>query len=432
MQFSTIILAAGKGSRFKSEIPKPLHNLANKPMLEWVIDLSYDCGTDDLITVIPKNSQLIYNWIKNYNFVVQDKPKGTGDAVLSCEDFLKKTKNEIILILYADIPLVKKKTIRKLLNQMESKSDLSLLAFETDNPNGYGRLITSDNLKVTEIIEDKEANKNQKKINLVNGGILAVKKDILLDYLPKVTPKNGEIYLTDLVKISNEYNKSISYVLSKEEELLGINDRQELAKAENILQKQLRSQAMLNGVTLIAPETVFLSADTVFEKDVIIEPNVIIGKNVYLSSGTTVKSFSHLEGIKCERNAEIGPFARLRSGTVLKEKSKIGNFVEIKNSFIGKNTKVNHLSYIGDAEISNAVNIGAGTITCNYGGKNKHKTKIGKGSFIGSNSSLIAPINIGENSIIGAGSTITENVENNSLSIERSKQIHKKKKHNKK
>ena len=189
---------------------------------------------------------------------------------------------------------------------------------------------------------------------------------------------------------------------------------------------------MLNGVTLIAPETVFLSADTVFEKDVIIEPNVIIGKNVYLSSGTTVKSFSHLEGIKCERNAEIGPFARLRSGTVLKENQKIGNFVEIKNSFIGKNTKVNHLSYIGDAEISNTVNIGAGTITCNYDGKNKHKTKIGKGSFIGSNSSLIAPINIGENSIIGAGSTITENVENNSLSIERSKQIHKKKKHNKK
>ena len=261
---------------------------------------------------------------------------------------------------------------------------------------------------------------------MINGGILAAKKSLLLDLLPKITKKNGEFYLTDLVKLSNNINKSASFILTDINQLLGVNDREQLAEAENYIQKILRTKAMLSGVTLRSPETIFLSSNTVFEQDVTIEPNVFIGQNVYLSEGTVVKSFSHLEGIKSGINTTIGPFARLRPGTILNENTKIGNFVEIKNSTLDKNTKVGHLSYIGDSEIGKDVNVGAGTITCNFDGEKKHKTKIGNNSFVGSNVSIVAPLTIGKNSLIGAGSTITEDVGDDILSIERSKQIHKK------
>ncbi len=426
MNFSTIILAAGQGTRFKSKIPKPLHEIAGKPMLQWVIDLSKETGSNDIITVIPKNSKPLEKWLTNQNYVIQETPMGTGHAVSCCKQFLKKTTNDIVLILYADTPLIEKKTILNLLNLFNNGSEICILGSETNKPKGYGRLIKSSESKISEIIEEKEATPLQKNITLINGGILAAKKSLLLDLLPKITKKNGEFYLTDLVKLSNNINKSASFILTDINQLLGVNDREQLAEAENYIQKILRTKAMLSGVTLRSPETIFLSSNTVFEQDVTIEPNVFIGQNVYLSEGTVVKSFSHLEGIKSGINTTIGPFARLRPGTILNENTKIGNFVEIKNSTLDKNTKVGHLSYIGDSEIGKDVNVGAGTITCNFDGEKKHKTKIGNNSFVGSNVSIVAPLTIGKNSLIGAGSTITEDVGDDILSIERSKQIHKK------
>ena len=298
------------------------------------------------------------------------------------------------------------------------------MGFTTDNPTGYGRIVLSEDKVVKAIIEHKDASEAEQKIRLVNGGVMAAKAGLLTQFLPKLNAANSqnEQYLTDLVSLAANTDAQSDVLFTEENELAGVNDKVQLARVEAIVQSRLRAMAMANGVTLQAPETIFLSADTNFGADIVIEPHVVIGKHVSIADNCVIKAFSHLEGANVGKNCVVGPYARLRSGTNLGENVKIGNFVETKNTTFEYGSKANHLSYLGDAEIGQKANIGAGTITCNYDGVNKFKTTIHDGAFIGSNSSLVAPITIGKEALVGAGSVITKDVDKNALSLTRSPQ----------
>ena len=417
-----IILAAGKGTRMNSNLPKVLNELNSKTMLEHVLDQSKLLKPKKIFILINKNMVFVKKMFPKENFIIQPHQLGTGHAVLTFLNKVKIKKNEKFLVLYGDNPLVAISDLQLMYNKIKN-SNLVLLGFRKKNNQSYGIIISYKN-KVSEIIEFKEASKKQKKINICNSGIMAFDYSSL-NLVKKIDNKNKkkEYYLTDIVKLSRESRLKINLVLAQNENnAVGVNDQIELLEAEKIMQDRLRKKFIKQGVKFVDANTVYLSSDTQIGKNVKIEPFVVIGKKVRIGNNVVIKSFSHLEETMIKNKVEIGPYARLRPGSILEENSKIGNFVEIKKSKIGKGSKVNHLSYIGDALLGNKVNIGAGTITCNYDGKNKFKTVIEDSAFIGSNSSLIAPVKIGKNSLVGAGSSISKNVKGNSLALTRAEQ----------
>ena len=417
-----IILAAGKGTRMNSNLPKVLNELNSKTMLEHVLDQSKLLKPKKIFILINKNMVFVKKMFPKENFIIQPHQLGTGHAVLTFLNKVKIKKNEKFLVLYGDNPLVAISDLQSMHNKIIN-SNLVLLGFKKNNNKSYGIIISYKN-KVSEIVEFKEASKKQKKINICNSGIMALDYNTL-NLAKKINNKNKkkEYYLTDIVKLSRESRLKINLVLAQNENnAVGVNDQIELLEAEKIMQDRLRKKFIKQGVKFVDANTVYLSSDTQIGKNVKIEPFVVIGRKVRIGNNVVIKSFSHLEETMIKNKVEIGPYARLRPGSILEENSKIGNFVEIKKSKIGKGSKVNHLSYIGDALLGNKVNIGAGTITCNYDGKNKFKTVIEDSAFIGSNSSLIAPVKIGKNSLVGAGSSISKNVKGNSLALTRAEQ----------
>ena len=411
-KLACIILAAGRGTRMKSDIPKVLHQVAGKSMLAHVVDAAKNFGAEKTIVVAsPENKDALSKEV-GAQIVVQENAQGTGDAVKAAEFALKDFDGNV-LILYGDCPLIGDAAEGfEPFFEMLDECAIGMIAFEAVDPTGYGRLIIEED-RVEEIVEHLDATEEELEINLCNSGVFLLKSDLLFNLLGKIKNDNAkeEYYLTDIVKIANKEGLDIKFGIAEEYLVMGVNDKLDLSLAEEAMQNSLRQKALLSGVTMLAPETVFLSADTEFGKDVTIKQNVVIGENVTIGD-----------------NVSIGPFAHIRPGTKLGNNSRIGNFVETKNSQIGEGSKINHLSYVGDSELGTGVNVGAGTITCNYDGENKHKTLIEDNVFVGSNTALVAPVKVGKDSTIAAGSTITDDVENNSLAIARERQIAKKKK----
>ena len=430
MEICSIILSAGKGRRLLSNTPKPLHKISGKTMLQWVIDANQSAGVKKSIIVVPQEFDKLDIENKNTVKTIQKKPLGTGDAVKKATSLLDGFEGAV-LICFADTPFITSKSLKKIEKSFQNGNDLVLTGFKKNEENKYGKIIFNKNKKPYEILEYKDAKKNKIFSNFCNGGIMGIHSSCL-KYLNKIKRNSlsGEYYLTDIVRILSDENKKISLIEIDENEIIGINTQLDLSIAEGISQNLIRNKAMMNGVKLVDPNSTFINHDTKFGKDVIVQPNVVFGNNVVVDSLVEIKSFSHLEECRIKKGSIIGPFARIRSGTIIGEKSKVGNFVEIKKSKISNKVKINHLSYVGDTEIGSSTNIGAGTITCNYDGTNKNNTKIGKNSFVGSNSTIIAPIKIGDNVTMGAGSVFNKNIPNNNLSIGRAYQINKKNKKN--
>ena len=416
-----VILAAGKGTRMNSIIPKVLHPLGGKPIIEHVLDAARSLKPKKIHLVLNKEIKNEFVHLKNkINLIIQKKQLGTGDAInVAIKSF---QKNSNILVLYGDVPLTHSSTLKKIIKF--KKNEINILCFNKEEQNNYGKVILGTNGFVNEIIEQKEL-KRKENFCLCNSGIFSIHSSLLQKLMPKINNKNmkKEYYLTDIFKMASNSDIKIKSVITSEKEVQGINDKKDLAMAENEFQENLRAKHLKAGVTMHDPSTVYLSEDTKIGKDVTIHPFVVIGKNVKILNGAEIYSFSHLEDCKIGRKTSIGPYARLRPGTQINENAKIGNFVEVKNSTINTNSKINHLSYVGDSMIGKNVNVGAGTITCNYDGKAKYKTVIKDNAFIGSNSSLVAPLEIGKNAYIGSGSTITKKVKQDSLAVERSVQM---------
>jgi bifunctional UDP-N-acetylglucosamine pyrophosphorylase/glucosamine-1-phosphate N-acetyltransferase len=435
MSLSIIILAAGQGLRMNSNLPKVLNCVGGYPMLYHVLDLSYKLKPVFTTLVISSKLDGYKSKIKKKypktKFSYQKKQLGTADAVIAAFSDKKILQTDVTLILYADTPLVTYETLSKALKNFNKNNlDMQVLSMKpNDIENSYGRLIIK-NGKLRKIVEKVELNSKQKNIDICNSGIMFLKTKYLYDKLKKISNNNNkkEYFLTDLVELFSKENFKLSYFEGIYEEFMGANDKKDLARLEAQFQDSMRSNFLKKGVTLIDPESVYFSKDTKIGKDVVIYPNVFIGPGVVIGDGVEVKSFSHLENSQIDDFSIIGPFARLRDEAEIRENSKIGNFVEIKKSKIDKNVKISHLSYVGDAEIKENTNIGAGTITCNYDGKKKNKTFIGENCFIGSNSSLIAPIKIQKNSTIGAGTVIDKNVKEKSVVYRKSELIKKVKK----
>ena len=415
----------------KSSMSKVLHKIACEPMITHVIRTARSLGSNDIhIVASPSNRQEIEQVSEGCNILIQEEPLGTGHAVRSASDVIAKATGTV-LILYGDGPLYTSKTLLTFLKTFENNTEetigvgLGFLGMQPQDPTGYGRMKTDENGYVTQIIEQKDASETEQKIGLCWTGVMCAKAEKLNSWLAQITNDNAqkEYYLTDLPAIAGKENAYTMHALCPVDETLGANNRAELAQLEKKMQEKLRAKAMENGATLIDPNTVYLCEDTVIGKDVIIEPNVFFGPNVTIGDNCHIKAFSHLEGATLKNGVVIGPFARMRPGAVLEDNVKIGNFVEVKNATFGEGAKANHLSYVGDAEVGEKSNIGAGTITCNYDGKNKHKTTIGKGAFVGSNATLIAPITLEDGAYIGAGSTLSKNVPADSLAVARSRAI---------
>ncbi|PCI88690.1 MAG: bifunctional N-acetylglucosamine-1-phosphate uridyltransferase/glucosamine-1-phosphate acetyltransferase [Hyphomicrobiales bacterium] len=433
-----IILAAGKGTRMKSKTHKVMHEVGGLPLVGHALKLCQDkLAASDIAVVADPDEPLTLEYIHNNSdaeVTFQAEKLGTGHAVLMAKQQIaaaaKHNPDSAVIILYADTPFVEVDTLELMAAKIKSGDDVVVLGFEPDDAAQYGRLLTRDDGELIAIREFKDASDAERKVRLCNAGIMAFKAKHLNQLLAKIDNDNasGEYYLTDCVEIAKSLGLKASVTICAEVETLGVNDRVQLAEAETIYQNKLREQAMRDGVTLIDPSSVYLSANAKIASDVTIEPNVIIKGYVSIESGANILAFSHIEGSKAHpitiaANANIGPYARLREGTHIGESGKIGNFVETKKAAIHQGAKVNHLSYIGDAEVGEKANIGAGTITCNYDGFNKAKTIIGKGTFIGSNSSLVAPVTIADGAYVGSGSVITKDVQADALSVTRAKQV---------
>ena len=433
MFLSVIILAAGKGTRMNSSKPKVFHEIANYPLLYHVIDSikqlkpnSFNIVVSNEIAEKTKEISKLYK-DQNLKFSVQKKQLGTGHAVKCVKDLRYVNINDVTLILFADTPLIKINTLKKLVLKCKNKADLTILAMQPEDPKNYGRVVLKNGM-VEKIVEFSEATPEDKKISLCNSGVMAVKTKLLLDFLTNLNSNNSkkEFFLTDLVDIFVKNKKTVVYHKCDYEETLGVNDREDLHHINNIFQKLKYQNLSKNGVSILDKNSVYFSYDTKIGKDSVIYPNVYFGKNVKINKNVKVKSFSNLEDVYIAENCEIGPFARIRSHTNIEKNTRIGNFVELKKSKISQNVKISHLSYIGDASIDLNTNIGAGTITCNYDGKNKNKTEIGENCFIGSNSSLIAPIKIKKNSIVGAGTVLKNDVSRNTTVFRKSTLVKKK------
>jgi len=422
-----IVLAAGEGTRMKSDMPKVLHQVANRSMLGHVLAVLGQAGATEAAVVIGPNHEEVEKEARkgfpSARIFIQRERLGTAHAVLSAREALAEKPDDVI-VAYGDTPLVKAETFVRLRAPLAGGAAVVVMAFEAKNPDGYGRLIQADG-QLLAIREHKDATEAERAITLCNGGLMALRGDLALALLEKVGNSNakGEYYLTDVVEIAHAMGLPAAIAVVPEDEVHGVNDRAQLAAAERMIQERLREAAMASGVTLVAPETVFLSYDTRLGQDVIVEPHVVFGPGVVVEPGAVIHSFSHLEGTRIASGAGVGPFARLRPGAIIGPKAKVGNFVEIKNTDLGAGAKVSHLTYLGDAHVGAEANIGAGTITCNYDGYNKHRTEIGERAFVGSNSSLVAPVSIGDGAFVGSGSVITDDVPPDSLALGRGRQV---------
>ncbi|NIE79959.1 bifunctional UDP-N-acetylglucosamine diphosphorylase/glucosamine-1-phosphate N-acetyltransferase GlmU [Asaia sp. As-1742] len=419
---TAVILAAGLGTRMRSALPKALHPLGGQPMISHLIETASGVF-ERIVVVVGPDMPTLEKAAAPWPCVVQVERLGTGHAARMAEALFGEGD---VAILYADNPLITADTMRALLSTRRAEgTSLALLAMRPVDPAKYGRVIV-ENGSVREVIEFKDATEEQRAIGLCNAGVLCASSDDLPRWLGAVRNDNaqGEYYLTDVVALAAREGL-VRHVEAPAEELAGINSRAELATAEATLQKRLRLSALEAGVTLIAPETVFFSADTIIEPDVVVEPNVVFGPGVTVRSGARIRAFSHLEGCVVGEEALIGPYARLRPGTICGRASHVGNFVELKATELGDGAKANHLTYLGDARIGQRTNVGAGTITCNYDGVFKHRTTIGNDVFVGSDSILVAPISVGDGALLAAGSVLTEDVEPGALALGRSRQINK-------
>jgi bifunctional UDP-N-acetylglucosamine pyrophosphorylase/glucosamine-1-phosphate N-acetyltransferase len=431
--FAAVILAAGSGTRMKSAMPKVMHPIAGRPMIAYPLEALRPLSPAATLVVIGPRMEKVAEIVAPAESVVQDPPLGTGDAVRTAMRVLDgrltpQGSIEDVLVLYGDTPFLTTETLSGLLTERRRTEAAVLVSgMRPADPSPYGRFVLTPDGALERIVEAADAGAEEQAIGLVNGGIMVIEASHLAEFLDALDSDNAkrEFYLTDVVAVAHRKGLACRAVELPAEELLGINTRAELAAAEALMQRRLRRAAMDSGVTLVAPETVFLSADTRLGRDVVVEPNVTFGPGVTVGEGARICSFSYLEGAAIGAGARVGPFARLRPGAVLEEQVHVGNFVEVKAARLGAGAKANHLSYIGDSEIGARTNIGAGTITCNYDGVNKFRTIIGQGAFIGSNTALVAPVTVGDGAIVAAGSVIVRDVPPDALSIARGQQVDK-------
>jgi bifunctional UDP-N-acetylglucosamine pyrophosphorylase / glucosamine-1-phosphate N-acetyltransferase len=424
---AAIILAAGKGTRMKSDLHKVLHPIARRPMIEHLMASVALLNPAAKVIVVGSQREQVEAFAARHGAVVatQEPQLGTGHAVQQAEAALASFDGDI-LILYGDVPMPTIATMRRMLDRLNAPdAPLSVvLGFRPADPLAYGRIIADQAGAIDKMVEYKDASDAERAVTLCNSGLMAVRSADLWRLLGKVGNDNaaGEYYLPDIVMLGLAEGRRSAVIEGEAWEVAGVNSRSELASVEADWQQRRRAQAMADGVTLMAPETVWFAHDTVIGRDVVIEPNVFFGPGVTIGNGAIIRAFSHIEGATIDKGAEIGPFARLRPGAVIGEGARIGNFVEVKKATLGPGAKANHLTYLGDAEIGANANVGAGTITCNYDGFLKYKTAIGEGAFIGSNSALVAPVTIGKGAIVAAGSVVTHDVAPDSLAISRSMQ----------
>ncbi len=421
-----IVLAAGEGTRMRSTLPKVLHVIGGRSLIAHVLDTAARAGAEKTAVVVGPDHEAVMREIKRVapqvDIFQQHERLGTAHAVLTAREAFA-CKPHDVLIMFADTPLVGAEMLSRLRAALADGAAVAVLGFRPHNPDGYGRLIVQGD-ELMAIREERDTSEAERKITFCNGGLMALAGAHALAILERIGNTNAkrEYYLTDAVTIARAMDLRVAAVETPEDDVRGINSKSQLAEAEAVLQHRLRMAAMEAGVTMTAPETVFLCTDTKFGKDVSIEPNVVFGPGVTVEDGAVIRSFSHLEGAHVGKGARVGPFARLRPGADLGHDVHIGNFVEVKAASIEAGAKANHLAYIGDLRVGEGANIGAGTITCNYDGVAKHRTEIGKGAFIGSNAALVAPVKIGDGAYVGSGSVVTRDVPPDSLAIARGEQ----------
>jgi bifunctional UDP-N-acetylglucosamine pyrophosphorylase/glucosamine-1-phosphate N-acetyltransferase len=425
-QSAVVILAAGKGTRMQTDLPKPLHRLAGRSMISHVLAAVASLSPErTLVVAAPDSKAALAEATTGAEIVVQERPLGTGDATRATRGALAGFGGDV-LVLFADTPLLRPETLEALLAARRGADDpaVVVLGFRPADPGRYGRLVLDDAGRLAAIVELADASPEEQRISLCNSGVMAIDGEVLFELLDGLGADNaqGEFYLTDIVALARQQGRSALVVEAEAEELMGIDSRAGLAKAEAVMQDRLRLRAMAAGATLIAPESVHLSHDTVLGRDVVVHPFVVFGPGVRIGERVEIHSFSHLEGCRVASGARIGPYARLRPEAEIGSGARIGNFVEVKSATVAEGAKVNHLAYVGDAHIGAGANVGAGTITCNYDGFNKSLTEIGAGAFIGSNTALVAPVRVGAGAIVGAGSVITDEVPDDALATTRAPQ----------
>lgn len=424
--FTAVVLAAGKGTRMRSALPKVLHAIAGRSLLGHVLAAVQEAGAARIAVVVEPGQEAVAREVAamapGASVHPQAERLGTAHAVLAAREALEGQAADVI-VAFGDTPLVTPETFARLRAPLTQGASIAVLAFEAADPKGYGRVLTRDG-RVTAIREEKDASEAERAVRLSNAGLMALSGAHALSLLTRIGNDNaaGEYYLTDAVALAVAEGLPVVVVPVDEAEAQGVNDRVQLSVAEAAIQARLRRAAQLGGATLVAPETVFLSADTVLGRDVVVEPHCVFGPGVVIGDGCTIRAFSHLHDARLEEGVDIGPHVRLRGGAVLKAGVHLGNFVEIKNAVLQAGAKAAHLTYLGDSEVGAGANIGAGTITCNYDGVSKHRTVIGAGAFIGSNSALVAPVTVGAGALIGAGSVITSDVADGALAVARGRQ----------
>ena len=422
-----VILAAGKGTRMKSAVPKVMHEIAGRTMLGHALNACQELGAETIAVVVGPDMEDVraaaLQQVPDAGVYIQKRQDGTAGAVLAAREAIANHKGDV-LVQYADTPLLTVGTLERLHARLDDETGVAVLGFDASDPSGYGRLLTGADGWLQAIREDKDASDDERRITLCNSGVMAFRLDNLLGVLDRIGNANakGEFYLTDAIEIARSDGARAGVVVCTEDEVMGINSRDQLALAEALYQKHARLAVMLEGATLIAPETVWFSYDTKIGRDVVIQPNVFFGPGVTIGDNVEILANCHFEKSRIGAGSRVGPFARFRPGAQLGEHVRIGNFVEVKNTVLGDGAKANHLSYLGDGEIGAGSNIGAGTIFCNYDGFEKHRTVLGPGVFIGSNASLVAPVKIGEGAYVGAGSVITKNVAADALAVTRASQ----------
>ena len=427
MPTAVILLAAGQGTRMRSDLPKVLHPLAGAPLLHHAMHAASGLEPERLVVVTGHGAEAVAEAARAFDPTVaiahQAEQKGTGHAVLQAAPALDGFEGDAF-VLYADTPLLGADTLARMGEARRTGADVVVLGFHAAEPGAYGRLVLAGDGSLEAIVEAREASPEQLRGDFCNSGVLAADAATLLSLLAEVRADNakGEYYLTDVVALARARGLRAAAIACAEAETLGVNSRADLAAAEAAFQARARAEALGNGVTLVAPHTVFFAHDTHLGRDVTLGPNVVFGPGVTVETGATIHAFCHLEGSHVSAGAAVGPFARLRPGAEIAEDARIGNFVEIKNALVAQGAKVNHLAYVGDAEIGERANIGAGTITCNYDGVMKHRTRIGPRAFIGSNTALVAPVSVGADALVGAGSTVTEDVPAGALALARARQ----------
>ncbi len=427
---AAVILAAGQGTRMRSSTPKVLHAVGGRAMLDRAIDAAQALGCDPIVVVVgahsPQVGEHVIKRLGPGSTALQDPPLGTGHAVRSAEGALKDFDGDVV-ITFADTPLLDDTAIASLFSVREDGADVAVLGFYADDPGAYGRLVMGVGDDLAQIVEAKEATPEQLNINLCNSGVMALPAGLLFELLAEVKNDNakGEYYLTDIVGLARNRRLHCRVAVAAEEDVMGVNSQVELAIAESIFQTRRRGELLEAGVSMVAPETVFFAYDSDISGGVLIEPNVVFGPGVTVESGARIRAFSHLEGCTVREGAEIGPYARLRPKADIGPGAKVGNFVEVKNVTMGAGAKANHLAYLGDGEVGAKANIGAGVIFCNYDGFGKARTVVGEGAFIGSNSSLVAPVTIGAGAYVGSGSVVTKDVSPDALAVARGEQTEK-------